>query len=145
MVSCSIHLFHLFVKSFQYLLLCLLSQQALGLEVLDNLHHRLLYALLIGVKMDFSVLRCLIRCGDTSEVWDQTLAGLLVKILWVAILSDTQRNINVDLNERDWFITLGDLSVCLTSGLAIGLIGRDERGECCGRCISKELGDLFSH
>ena len=33
----------------------------------------------------------------------------------------------------------------LTSGLAIGLIGRDKRGECCGRRISKELGDLFSH
>lgn len=74
---------------------------------------------------------------NAGEVWDFAGASQLVKTLWITILGDTERNIDVDLNERDRLVALCDLGVRLPSGLAIGFVRRDEGGECCGRRISE--------
>ena len=131
---------------FAPLLLGLCWQQTLRLEVLHNLHHRLLYILLVGVKVNLCVLRCLIRrrIMNTGKVWDFAGTSQRIKTLWITFLGDFERNVNVNLNERDWLVALGDFGMCLASGLAISFVGRDEGCECCGRRISKQLCNLSS-
>lgn len=131
---------------FALLLLGLCWQQTLRLEVLHNLHHRLFYTLIVGVKVNFCVLRCLIRrrIMNAGKVWDFAGTSQRIKALRVTFLRDLERNVDVNLNERDWLVALGDFGMCLASGLAVSFVGRDEGCECCSRRIGKQLCNLSS-
>lgn len=94
----------------------LVSQKSLSLEVLGDNFNTGLYIMLIRLDMQFSICRCLIRCGDTSKFFNFTASRLLVKTLWISLFDDRKRRIHVYLNERQTLCLVelsGEVSVLL--------------------------------
>ena len=54
--------------------------------------------------MDFCIFRCFIWCGDTSEVWNHAGASFLVEPFWITLLCDLDRDIDVDLDEGNFWV-----------------------------------------
>ena len=123
--------------------LLLSGEVALGVKVLDDLLHGLGDGEVNILNVHLGVRRSLVGGGDTSELLDHTLTGLLVKTLRVALLRDLNGDVNVDLNERQTGLLAGggDL-VQLTGTVTVLLVGRDERGDGDGVGVGEQLGDL---
>jgi hypothetical protein len=81
----------------------------------------------------------LVRRRDTGEVGDYAGAGLLVQALGVALLGLLDGDVDVDLDEGDWLVALGDGGVEVACDLTVRLVGRDERCESCCRGVGEEL------
>ena len=75
------------------------GDQALGLEVGEDLLGVLLRRLAGGLDPDLGVLRLLVGVGDAGELLDLTRAGLRVEALGVALLAVLERGGDEDLDE----------------------------------------------
>lgn len=120
----------------------LVAEKTLLFEVLGDDNNGLLDTSLLGVDVNLRLLRCLVRCADTSEILDYTGPGLLVKTLGISLLGLLNRNINKDLDERQSGLAVGSVLVHLPRLLAIGLVRADERSQRQARRIGKQLGHL---
>lgn len=96
-------------SSFTYLFLV---EVALLVEPLNDLSDTFLNRVLVSLDGDLSLLGLLVRSRDASEILDFTGASLLVKTLGVALLSNLEGHIDVDLDE-------GDRRVAALSGLLV--------------------------
>lgn len=93
--------------------------------------------------MNLGLQRRLIRGTDTGELLNDTLASLLVQTLGVALLSDFDRNINVDLNERQTRFLTGSRDLMqLARSVTVRSVRGDERSNSDSRAISEQLRDL---
>jgi len=92
--------------------------------------------------VDLRALRRLVRRRDAREVLDLPRARLLVEPLRVALLGDLDRDVDVDLDEGDGLVALGDGAVQVARDLAVGEVRRDEGRQGCGRGVGEELRDL---
>ena len=117
-------------------------QQALLLQVLDNLLHGLLDRLLVGADVDLGLLGRLVRRADARELWDLAGARHLVQALGVACLGHLERQVDEDLNESQRRVLAGCDGVQLARCLAVGLEGRDEGCDGDRGAVGEELGDL---
>ncbi|TLS23288.1 uncharacterized protein PpBr36_05932 [Pyricularia pennisetigena] len=117
--------------------------QALVLQPLDNLSDTLLNRVLMGLDGDFRVLWCLVRGRDAGELLDFSGAGLLVQTLGVALLSDLDGDVDVDLDELERLVALlRGLGVQLPGRLPVGAVRRDEGRQRHDGAVGKQLGHL---
>lgn len=102
-----------------------------------------LNGVLVRLDRNLGVQRLLIRCRDASELLDLASAGLLVKALGVALLSNLEGHVDEDLDEGDGLVAvLVGLGVQLARKVAVSAVGRDEGGDGDGGRVGEELGDL---
>lgn len=73
--------------------------------------------------MYLRLLRCLIRRTDARELWNLSLARLLVQALGIARLCDFQRDVDEDLNEGEWLVVASCYGVQVAGGGAVGFVG----------------------
>jgi len=106
-------------------------------EVLDDLLDSACYVALVRPNVDLGAFRCFVRGGDAGEVLDLAGAGLLVEALGIALLDNAKGRIDKDLDESEV-----RLLVELACDLAIGNVGRDERGHGDARSIGEQLRHL---
>lgn len=92
---------------------------------------------LVGVDLDLRIGRGLIRIVNTREVLNNSLTGLLVQTLRIALLSHLERDIDMNLDEWD-----AGLFVDLASVLAIGDIGGDKSGSSDDTNVTHKFGNL---
>lgn len=119
------------------------ADQALLLEVLDNLGDALLHRVLVRVDRYLGLVRGLVRRRDTSKVLDLASPGLLVQTLGVTLLGDLNGDIDVDLDKGQGRIAAGAaLLVQVARDLAVGLVRADEAGDGDGAAVGEQLGDL---
>lgn len=74
------------------------------LQVLCNLPHSILNASLGALDQNLWVLRSFVRRADARELGDLALARLLVEALWIAGFGDLERDLDVNLDEREGLI-----------------------------------------
>jgi hypothetical protein len=81
----------------------------------------------VVLDVDLGLQRRLIRGTDTSELLNDTLTSLLVQTLRVALLSDLDRNIDIDLDERKPRLLTGSGNLMqLARSVTVRSVGRDE-------------------
>lgn len=95
------------------------------------------------MNVDLCVLGSLVRSADASELLDLAGASLLVQTLGVALLSLLNGNVDEDFDEGERRLVVLGVVVEVAGDLAVGLVGRDERGEGDGGAVGEELGDLW--
>lgn len=114
--------------------------QAPLMQVIHNLPHTLLHALLIRPNRHLRSVRSLIRRTNTRELLDLAGSSLLVQSLGIPLLSDLNRHLDVYLDELN--LALLVLLVQLPRHLAILLVRADETRQGDGRGVGEELGHL---
>lgn len=119
-----------------------LAQEPLLRQILCDDRHCLLDTRLLRVDVDLWVLRLFVRRTDAGEVLDLASTSLLVQALGITLLGLCNRDVNVDLDERQWRVGVVGRLVKCTGAVAICLVGRDEGGQGNSRGIRKELCDL---
>lgn len=99
----------------------------------------------MGLDDYLGVVRGLVGGADAGELLDFAGAGLLVQALGVALLSDGDGHVNIDLDEGDGLVGAAGRrgGVQLARGLAVRLVGGNEGGQGNGRRVGEELGDLL--
>jgi hypothetical protein len=120
-------------------------QQALLLEIFDDLAHCILDARLVALDLDLRALRGLVGRADAGEVGDLALPRLLVQALGVAGLGHLEREVDKDLDEgKRLVVGVRGLrrGVQLAGLLAVRLVGRDEGRDGDGGAVGEQLGDL---
>jgi hypothetical protein len=120
-------------------------QQALLLEVFDNLPHCILDARLVALDVDLRALGSLVWRADAGELGDLALPRLLVQALWIARLGHGEREVDKDLDEGQRLVVgVRGLrgGVQLAGLLAVRLVRRDEGRDGDGGAVSEQLGDL---
>lgn len=95
------------------------------------------------LDMDLGAIRRLIGGRNAGKLLNDTLTGLLVQALGVALLGHLDRHIDVDLDKGQTGVLAGGGDLVQTAGgVAVGLVGRDEGGDGDGGAVGEELGDL---
>lgn len=123
--------------------LLLLLQQALSLQILDNLPHTILHTLQITANMNLGILRRLIRRTDAREFRNLALPRLLVQTLGITRLGNLKREIDKDLDEGKGLVVARRHGVQVARLLAVFFVRRDEGCDCDGGRVGEELGDLY--
>lgn len=93
-----------------------------------------------GVECEFGGQRALVRVIDPGKTGDFAGAGFLVQTFGVARFADAQRRIDEDFDEGDGGLAIA--RVHGADGVAVGLIGRDERGDGDQPRVGKQAADL---
>ena len=85
----------------------------------------------------------LIRGTDAGKFRNLALAGLLVQTLGVTLLSDLNRDIDPDLNERNARLATRTFSLVQRAGeVTVRTVRRDEASDGNGAGVGKQFGHL---
>lgn len=115
-------------------------------QPLDNLSNALLDSVFICLNCDFRVRRSLVGGRDAGKLFDFAGASLFVQALGITLLSNLERDVDKDLDERDGLVVVGagggGGSMQGAGRVAVGAVGRDEGGNGNGGGVGKQLGNL---
>lgn len=114
-------------------------------QVVDDLSHSLLDTQVCVLQVYLWLLGCLIRRTNSGKFLDFSSSCLLIQALGISLLGNLNRNIDINLDERNTLLIIGmrtTLIMQLSGQLPVSLVRTNKTSQAYGRRIGKQLGDL---